>query len=119
MKTPDLLFIQEIQDNTGETDDGTVAANVTIAALIGAIESASGVKYSSTQIDPVNNQDGGVPGGNIRPVYLYVSLFLVSGFQCVLIKHLRYRPEKLQLIPGSPVGGSLDAVELGDNLQLK
>lgn len=73
MKIPDLLFIQEIQDNSGEVDDGTVAANVTLATLIGAIESISGVKYNFTQIDPVDGRDGGVPGGNIRPVYLYLS----------------------------------------------
>jgi len=115
LKTPDLLFIQEIQDNSGETDDGTVAADATVAALIGAIESISGVRYSFAQIDPVNDQDGGVPGGNIRPVYLYVPLFLLSCCQGILSKHDRYRPEKLQLIPGSPVGGSLDAVEvIGD-----
>ncbi|KAF9454726.1 DNase I-like protein [Macrolepiota fuliginosa MF-IS2] len=91
LKTPDLLFIQEIQDNSGETDDGTVDADVTIAALTSAIESLSGVKYNSTQISPIDNQDGGVPGGNIRTVYLY-------------------RPERLQLISGVPAGGPLDAI---------
>lgn len=70
MKTPDLLFIQEIQDNSGTRNDGTVSANVTLETLIGAIESISGVRYNYTQIDPVDNQDGGVPGGNIRTVYL-------------------------------------------------
>ncbi|KXN88229.1 hypothetical protein AN958_07688, partial [Leucoagaricus sp. SymC.cos] len=93
MKTPDLLFIQEIQDDSGPTDDGTVAANATLAALIGAIENFSGVKYNFTQIDPVDGQDGGVPGGNIRTAFLY-------------------RPEKLQLIPGAPAGGSLDTIQV-------
>lgn len=115
LKTPDLLFIQEIQDNSGETDDGTVASDATVAALVGAIESASGVKYSFVQIDPINNQDGGVPGGNIRPVFLCVPLLVLSGFHGILSKRPRYRPEKLQLIPGSPVGGSLDAVEVTGN----
>ncbi len=78
MKTPDLLFLQEIQDNSGKTDDGTVAANVTLATLIGAIESISGVRYNFTQIDPVDGQDGGIPGGNIRPVYLYVTFSLLQ-----------------------------------------
>lgn len=31
----------------------------------------------------------------------------------------RYRPEKLQLMPGAPAGGSLDAVEVGNALKLK
>ncbi|KAJ3573209.1 hypothetical protein NP233_g2573 [Leucocoprinus birnbaumii] len=93
MKTPDLLFLQEIQDNSGNTNDGTVAANVTLATLIAAIESASGVRYNFTQIDPVDGQDGGEPGGNIRTAFLY-------------------RAEKLQLIPGAPAGGSLDAIQV-------
>jgi len=70
MRTPDLLFIQEIQDNSGETNDGTVAADVTLTTLINAIEMIGGVKYNYTQIDPVDGQDGGVPGGNIRTVFL-------------------------------------------------
>jgi len=70
MRTPDLLFIQEIQDNSGETNDGTVAADLTLSTLISAIEMISGVKYNYTQIDPVDGQDGGVPGGNIRTVFL-------------------------------------------------
>lgn len=74
MGNPDLLFIQEIQDNSGEKNDGTVAADVTITNLIGAIESVGGVRYNYTQIDPVDGEDGGVPGGNIRTVFLYASI---------------------------------------------
>jgi predicted extracellular nuclease len=76
LKTPDLLFIQEIEDNSGATNDGTVDADVTLAALVSAIESASGVRYNFTQINPVDGEDGGVPGGNIRTVFLYVPFFL-------------------------------------------
>ncbi|ETI23805.1 hypothetical protein G647_05611 [Cladophialophora carrionii CBS 160.54] len=71
LNSPDLVFLQEIQDNSGPTDDGVVSANATLEALAAAIEAAGGVSYAYTDIDPQNNQEGGQPGGNIRPAYLY------------------------------------------------
>lgn len=70
--TPDMMFLQEIQDNSGETDDGTVMANLTLSNLVASIAKLSNVTYAFASIDPVNNQDGGVPGGNIRQAYLWV-----------------------------------------------
>lgn len=68
---PDLMFIQEIQDNSGPTDDGTVIANVTLQTLVNAIANASnGVHYDFIEVSPVDGQDGGELGGNIRQVYL-------------------------------------------------
>ncbi|KAF7539636.1 hypothetical protein G7054_g1914 [Neopestalotiopsis clavispora] len=69
--TPDLLFIQEIQDNDGETDDGVVESDVTLSTLTAAIAELSGVTYNYTYIAPVNDEDGGAPGGNIRVAYLF------------------------------------------------
>src|SRR5262249_54072056 len=37
---PDILALQEVQDNSGATDNGVVAADVTINALISAIQAA-------------------------------------------------------------------------------
>lgn len=70
LRTPDIMFLQEIQDNSGETDDGTVDANVTLSTLTTAIANISGLTYNWTEVISENNQDGGVPGGNIRPAYL-------------------------------------------------
>ena len=39
--------------------------------LAATIFNQSGVLYEFTDIVPVNNQDGGAPGGNIRTAYLY------------------------------------------------
>jgi uncharacterized protein len=71
LRSPDILAVQEIQDNDGAKDDGVVAADVTMADLVSAIQAAGGPTYSWTEIDPVNDQDGGAPGGNIRQVILY------------------------------------------------
>jgi predicted extracellular nuclease len=70
LNTPDIMFIQEIQDDSGPTDDGVVSANLTLATLVNAIQKESGILYSFIDIAPVDNQDGGQPGGNIRQAYL-------------------------------------------------
>jgi predicted extracellular nuclease len=71
LHAPDLLALEEVQDNNGATNDGTVSATTTLATLIGAIQAAGGPAYEYQQIDPVNNQDGGEPGGNIRQAFLF------------------------------------------------
>jgi predicted extracellular nuclease len=68
---PDIIAVEEIQDDDGATDDGVVDAGQTIATLTNAIVAAGGPQYASEEIDPVNDQDGGEPGGNIRIVFLY------------------------------------------------
>ena len=71
LKSPDIVFLQEIQDNSGPTDDGTVAADVTLSTLISNIQAAgSTAQYSFTEVVSQNDQDGGEGGGNIRPAYL-------------------------------------------------
>lgn len=66
------MYLQEIQDNSGPTDDGIVDATVTLNTLISAIANISNVTYSFATINPVDGQDGGQPGGNIRTAYLQV-----------------------------------------------
>jgi predicted extracellular nuclease len=70
LRSPDLIGIEEVQDNTGETNDGVVDASQSWNLLISAIRAAGGPTYQYRQIDPVNNQDGGAPGGNIRVGFL-------------------------------------------------
>jgi predicted extracellular nuclease len=71
LASPDIVALEEIQDNSGAADDGTVAADQTLGKLIGAIGAAGGPHYSYREIDPVNDQDGGQPGGNIRVAFLF------------------------------------------------
>lgn len=70
LKTPDIVFVQEIQDNSGPTDDGTVIGNLTLTNLVNAIASISNVHYNFLEIAPTDDTDGGEPGGNIRQAYL-------------------------------------------------
>ncbi|WP_293338152.1 CARDB domain-containing protein [Microcoleus sp. CAWBG58] len=71
LKSPDIINVEEIQDNNGATNDGVVAADTTYNTLIAAIKTAGGPTYEFRQINPVNNQDGGEPGGNIRVGFLF------------------------------------------------
>jgi len=71
LRSPDLLAVEEIQDNSGVADDGVTDASRTWHMLIRAISAAGGPTYQYRQIDPMNNADGGVPGGNIRVGFLF------------------------------------------------
>jgi uncharacterized protein len=71
LRSPDIVNLEEVQDNNGPTNNGTVDANVTLQTLIDAIAAAGGPTYAYQQLNPVDNQDGGEPGGNIRVAFLY------------------------------------------------
>jgi uncharacterized protein len=70
LAAPDLVALEEIQDDTGPADDGVVAADRTLTALVSSIRAAGGPRYAWREIDPVDDQDGGQPGGNIRQAFL-------------------------------------------------
>ncbi|MGC0332771.1 putative extracellular nuclease [Streptomyces sp. SAI-170] len=71
LQSPDIVSLEEIQDNNGAVKDGTVAADQTVRKLIDAIAAAGGPTYDWRSIDPVDLADGGEPGGNIRQVFLF------------------------------------------------
>lgn len=71
MGAPDILGLEEIQDNNG-TGKGVVAADVTLNMLLDAIVAAGGPRYAWVQIDPAfDDANGGEDYGNIRNVILY------------------------------------------------
>ncbi|GGR92075.1 hypothetical protein GCM10010252_33540 [Streptomyces aureoverticillatus] len=71
LAAPDIVALEEIQDNNGAKNDGTVAADATLKKFTDAIVAAGGPRYAWRSIDPQNNKDGGEPGGNIRQVFLF------------------------------------------------
>ena len=71
LASPDIIGLQEIQDNDGAKNDGIVDAAKTFTRLIDAIQKADGPVYDFCQTNPVNNTDGGQPGGNIRVGFLF------------------------------------------------
>lgn len=71
LASPDILALEEIQDDNGAQNDGTVAAGQTLKKFTDAIVAAGGPAYAWRSVDPQNNKDGGQPGGNIRQVFLF------------------------------------------------
>ncbi|AFY73355.1 putative extracellular nuclease [Synechococcus sp. PCC 7502] len=71
LKSPDIINLQEIQDNNGATNNGVVDASTTLQTLINAIAAAGGPTYQFRQVNPVDGTNGGEPGGNIRPAFLF------------------------------------------------
>ncbi|MFB6783819.1 lamin tail domain-containing protein [Streptomyces sp. NPDC056352] len=71
LRAPAIVGVEEIQDNSGAIDDGTVDPDKTLTKLTDAIVAAGGPRYEYRQINPVNDKDGGQPGGNIRTVFLF------------------------------------------------
>ena len=71
LRSPDLITGEEVQDNSGATDNGVVDASQTLSKLTDAVVAAGGPRYAWREIDPVDDADGGQPGGNIRQVFLF------------------------------------------------
>jgi predicted extracellular nuclease len=71
--SPDLVAVQEIQDDSGDLDDGVTTSAVTSARLIDAITAAGGPRYAYRDIAPMDGEEGGKPGGNIRVGLLFRS----------------------------------------------
>lgn len=91
MKKPDIIGLNEVQDNNGETDDGTVEGTQSAQKIIDKVKALGGPTYAYTEVAPENNQDGGAPGGNIRVAFLY-------------------NKERLSLTAGAEKGTSTQAV---------
>lgn len=76
LRSPDIVALEEIQDNDGATNSSVVDSTQTLNKLVAAIDTANaGVTpkpvYQYAVVNPVDDQDGGEPGGNIRVAFLY------------------------------------------------
>ena len=69
--SPDIIALQEIQDNDGAEQTQVTDASLTYQVLIAAILRAGGPEYNWVDIAPDLAADGGQPGGNIRNGFLY------------------------------------------------
>lgn len=71
LTAPDIVAMQEIQDNDGAELSDVTDASVTWQAIIEKIVELGGPRYKWVDRPPVNNAEGGQPGGNIRSGFLY------------------------------------------------
>ncbi|WP_326656919.1 endonuclease/exonuclease/phosphatase family protein [Streptomyces sp. NBC_00385] len=71
LSSPDIVSLEEIQDDNGAVSDGTVGSEATLKRFTDAIVTAGGPRYAWRYVAPQDGQDGGEPGGNIRNVFLF------------------------------------------------
>ncbi|MEV7403195.1 endonuclease/exonuclease/phosphatase family protein [Streptomyces sp. NPDC091267] len=71
LSAPDIVSLEEIQDDNGAVNDGTVGSEATLKRFTDAIVAAGGPRYAWRYIAPQDGKDGGEPGGNIRNVFLF------------------------------------------------
>ena len=71
LDAPDIITLVEVMDNDGTTDSGNTDASDSYQELIDAIRDNGGPNYAFTDIAPLDGNDGGIPGGNIRVGHLY------------------------------------------------
>ena len=71
LRSPDLVAVTGLRDNSGAADDGTVAADQTVAELITAISAAGGPGYDWRSVPPRDNADGGEAGANDHVGFLF------------------------------------------------
>ncbi len=72
LNSPDIIALQEIQDDDGAELSDVVSAERTLAALAAAVRRAGGPAYVWRDHPPVApGANGGQPGGNIRNAWLY------------------------------------------------
>ncbi|HAF49460.1 MAG TPA: nuclease [Anaerolineaceae bacterium] len=96
MGSPDILGLQEIQDDDGSVGQVAVSSDLTYQGIIDAILDAGGPQYAYADIDPIPGTDGGIPLGNIRQGFLY-------------------RVDRGLSLAAAPHGDAKTPVELSDN----
>jgi predicted extracellular nuclease len=89
LHAPDIVALQEIQDSSGERDDGVVDGRPTLRALAAAVQEGGGPAYAYVEVAPADGRQGGAPGGNIRNAYLYDTA------RVILTGHRSLTPELL------------------------
>lgn len=100
LNTPDILALQEVQDNNGAEITDVIAADETLQLLIDKIAELSGIDYAFIDNPFIGNEtSGGQPGGNIRNAFLYnpERVSLVEGSVSTLID-----PTDQQTNPDNP-----------------
>ena len=71
MRSPDIVAVEEVQDNDGAANSAVTDATLTWERFIAKVAAVGGPAYEFRQIDPADDQDGGQPGGNIRVGFLF------------------------------------------------
>ena len=69
--SPDIITLIEVQDENGSVNDGATSGVKSGEKLAARIKELGGKTYKYTEVAPLDGQDGGKPGSNIRVAFLY------------------------------------------------
>lgn len=102
LNAPDIVGLVEMQDGNGPINNGTTDAKESADRLIAEITAQGGPAYVYTDIAPVDGEDGGIPGGNIRVGFIYnpERVALANGTKGTATEAVGYENGKLTLNPG-------------------
>ncbi|QGJ79192.1 nuclease (plasmid) [Sinorhizobium meliloti] len=108
---PDIMALQEIQDNDGAEISDIVAADVTLKTLATAIRDAGGPTYKWIDVPPKDDEEGGQPGGNIRVAFLYqpAKAETIAG-KTIRIEDPSFAATRLPLAVSFRIGGKVATV---------
>jgi len=70
LDSPNIIALQEVQDNNGPINDNETDATLTYRKLVQSILAINGPEYQFIDIPPIDDKDGGEEGGNIRVGFL-------------------------------------------------
>jgi predicted extracellular nuclease/methionine-rich copper-binding protein CopC len=103
---PEIVSLQEVQDNDGITNSAVTSASTTLTQLLAAIVAAGGPQYVAIDAPPVDDAEGGAPGGNIRVAYLYdpAAVRPVTGLTLIAPNVYQYNGVRIgdDISPGVP-----------------
>ena len=72
LRSPDIVALQEVQDNDGSAKTRVKAADATLRLLVNRIAALGSVRYRFIDHPFIGDDtSGGQPGGNIRVAFLY------------------------------------------------
>ncbi|MCY4487147.1 MAG: endonuclease/exonuclease/phosphatase family protein [Deltaproteobacteria bacterium] len=72
LRLPDIVALQEVQDNDGSYDSEVTAADQTLSLLVDRIAELGNVHYSFVDHEFIGDDtSGGQSGGNIRVAFIY------------------------------------------------
>ena len=99
--SPDIVALQEMQDNDGAEFSDCAQANENYELLVSQIHEQGGPKYEWADIAPQIDADGGQPGGNIRNGFLFnpARVSLVPGtLRRIAEKHRAFESSRKALL---------------------
>ncbi len=69
--SPDIITLIEVQDENGSVNDGTTSGTKAVRETSGPHQRTGRKNLQYTEVAPLDGQDGGKPGSNIRVAFLY------------------------------------------------